>query len=460
MRIGAFSKLLLRALSWVAGSIAALILIWFAANRLLDERPDSRRDAFLASTERAVPDAENLAVGIAGLDAPPGSDFIKHGAALKKLYDTQAPWSTDIQMATQRPDALKITVESHQLDCWMDPDQPFWKDCLSFDGASQALAENREILARYKALYKLDGYSGFGEQNQQLIPLTKLAVVEMRRDVRNGSYDTAYRNWRENFYFSKNQLRRQTDWVGKAIGLVDLSMSFSFIEDLLVKQPSLARAHFDELQGLLRPEGMEMVNPAGIARAEYLTLERFLRTPYVMNPAYKDTFEWLAWKFAQPNHVGNRYLAFLLDYTKAMQRPWQDLPQEFARIEAQHYSFGWGDSIDPFGWILLVKVTHWQLKPTEMLRQIHITDGKLRLATLVVRIVRDRVKDADIPAFLAKSSDLYDPFSNKPMQWDAKNGRIYFLNGDDKCSITPLRVPVWDAKGGRRSPKHADWAIC
>jgi hypothetical protein len=282
----------------------------------------------------------------------------------------------------------------------------------------------------------------------------------MRRDVRNGSYDTAYRNWRENFYFSKNQLRRQTDWVGKAIGLVDLSMSFSFIEDLLVKQPSLARAHFDELQGLLRPEGMEMVNPAGIARAEYLTLERFLRTPYVMNPAYKDTFEWLAWKFAQPNHVGNRYLAFLLDYTKAMQRPWQDLPQEFARIEAQHYSFGWGDSIDPFGWILLVKVTHWQLKPTEMLRQIHITDGKLRLATLVVRIVRDRVKDADIPAFLAESSDLYDPFSNKPMQWDAKNGRIYFLNGDDKCSITPLRVPVWDAKGGRRSPKHADWAIC
>jgi len=238
-------------------------------------------------------------------------------------------------------------------------------------------------------------------------------------------------------------------------------LSFSVVEDLLVNQPSLARNHFDELHDLLRPEGIEMVNPAGIGRAEYLNLERFLRTPYVKNPAYEDRLEWLAWTLAQPNHASNRYLAFLLDSTKAMRRPWPDLPQEFAKMSAQHHSFGWRDAIDPFGWILVISATYWQRKPPEMLRQIYISDGKLRLATLVVLMIRDRAKDADIPAYLVNAApELYDPFSNKPMQWDAKNGRIYFSTGDDKCSITPFRVPVWDVKSGRRSPKQADWAIC
>jgi hypothetical protein len=117
--------------------------------------------------------------------------------------------------------------------------------------------------------------------------------------------------------------------------------------------------------------------------------------------------------------------------------------------------------IDPFGSLLFVRSIYWQNKLTSLLRQVHISDGKLRLATLVVRAAHDEVKDTDIPAFLAKTApELYDPFSNKPMQWDAKNGRIYFLSGDDKCSITPFRVPVWDAKSGRRSPKQTDWAIC
>src|SRR5690349_18997750 len=118
MRIGALLRLLLRIFAWGAGGIAALVLIWFAANRLLDESPDPRRDAFLASAERAVPDAENLAVAIAGLDAPSGSDFTKRGAELKKLHDAHARWP-EIQREIQRPGALKVTAESHQLDCWM-----------------------------------------------------------------------------------------------------------------------------------------------------------------------------------------------------------------------------------------------------------------------------------------------------------------------------------------------------
>ncbi len=460
MRIGALPKLLLRIVAWGAGSVAALILIWFAANRLFDERPDPRRDAFLTSAEAVIPDAENLAVAIAGLDAPAGSDFLKHGAALKGLYDAHAPWP-DIQREKQRPDTLKVTADSRQLDCWMDPDWPVWKDCLPFNGAAQALTENREILARYKALYKIDRYASFGEWHQQLIPLTKLAVVEMRQDMSSGNYEAAYRKWRENFRFTRNQLRRQTDWVGKSIALVDFGVSFPIIEDLLVKQPSLARIHFDELEDLLRPQGIEIIDPAGVARAEYLHLERFFNTPYVASPEFDDRLEWLGWKLAQRNRTQNRYLSYSIDLVAVLRQPWSSLADDLAKTIDRHESIGLDLVIDPFGSLLFFRNIYWQNKLTSLLRQVYISDGRLRLATLVVRAAQEQVKDADLLVFLANAApELYDPFSNKPMLWDPEHGRIYFLSGDDKCSITPFRVPVWDAKSGRQSPKQADWAIC
>jgi hypothetical protein len=75
MRIGALSTLLLRIIIWSVAGIAAILLLWFAANRLFDERPDPRREAFLTSAEGVVPDAENLAIGIAGLGAQERSDL-------------------------------------------------------------------------------------------------------------------------------------------------------------------------------------------------------------------------------------------------------------------------------------------------------------------------------------------------------------------------------------------------
>jgi len=73
----------------------------------------------------------------------------------------------------------------------------------------------------------------------------------------------------------------------------------------------------------------------------------------------------------------------------------------------------------------------------------------------------DGVKDQEIQAFIAGvGPELYDPFSNEPMKWDPKNGRIYFTSSDDGCSIAAFRVPVWDAKSRRKPPKQADWTIC
>jgi hypothetical protein len=71
-----------------------------------------------------------------------------------------------------------------------------------------------------------------------------------------------------------------------------------------------------------------------------------------------------------------------------------------------------------------------------MLRQMHIIDGKLRLATIVVRLVNENVQDKDISGFSTSTGpDLRDPFSDAPMRWDPKDRKIYFSDPADKCAI-------------------------
>ncbi|MGB5081896.1 MAG: hypothetical protein WBO23_14260 [Burkholderiales bacterium] len=460
MHFGNLLKRILQIFTWGIGGLGILCVIWFAANRLFDARPDPRRDAFLKLADSEVPDEKNMAVGIAGLSAPRGADVMKHGAEIKKLYERNAPWP-EIQRKAHSPDELKLTVESEQINCWMDPDWPGMKGCLPFERSPQVLADNRELLGRYKALYKLNPPVNLGLPSKNLIPLTKLAVAEIRLDMKNGNYEAAYAKWRDQFRFTKTYLRGQEDWVGKAIGLVNFGMSFPVIEDLLVRQPSLARGHFQELLELLRPEGIELINPIGVARAEYSHVDNFFNAPRSEPSEFEDIIDRLGRTLGQPNRVRNRYLAYSMDFIPVLRQPWVKLQSELAATIGRHESFDWGYLIDPFGSLLFLRTIDWQIKLVGLLRQVYISDGKLRLATLVVRINHDKVNDRDIPAFVAGvGPELYDPFSNKPMKWDSKNGRIYLITSDDGCSIAAFRVPIWDVKSGRQPPKQAEWTIC
>ena len=79
---------------------------------------------------------------------------------------------------------------------------------------------------------------------------------------------------------------------------------------------------------------------------------------------------------------------------------------------------------------------------------MHILDGRLRLATLVVKLINEDVKDADIPKYLASAAD---PFTNQPATWDPKDRKIYFPDPTDRCAIVSW-FRVRDPKQGRVTP--------
>jgi hypothetical protein len=442
---------LLRIVVWFLGGIVSIGILWVCLNRFGDQRPDPRIASFLKSTESEVPDDKNMAIGVLGLNAPRGVDVMAHGVAVKELYRQYLPWS-EIQRKIHGPGALELTVTSEQITCWVDPDRNWGiRGCLPFEKAPSVLADNRELLNRYKSLYSLEKNSHVGIGQQTLLTLSKLAVAEMRLDMRQGNYELAYKKWRDQFRFLQHYMHGQNDWVGVAIGLVLFGYSFPVIEDLLVRRPDLAITHFDELLALLRPEGIDLINPQGVARTEFRLVDQYLLDPSS-----------LAARVWQPNRVRNRYLAFWLDYLEVLRRPWPQITDQLVRMRGQYESsFGWGDVIDPFGSAFLSGHIYWQLKPTELLRQVFVIDGKMRIATSIVRMIHSHVPDDQIAAYLANvGPDLYDPFTQRPMQWDPANSRAFFQSEEDKCWISYVRVPVWDTKSKRKPPKPSDAKIC
>jgi hypothetical protein len=434
-----------KAIAWALLGLIAVVVVWFAGNRWLAPAPSQAQDALTKPTDVQIVDSKNAAVAIMGLTAPSGADFLQHGIQVKALYARNAP-SAQIQDMVRGPQALRPTVEGKQVICWLDPDWISLKDCLPFERAPAVLAENKELLQRYKAIYALGNYEAVDiYYDDAHMLLARLVIAEMQLDLRKRNYEAAYRKWQQQFQFARRNLRGTDTWVGKAIGLVIIGTTLPFLDSLLNANPDLAQAHAAELIKILRPEGIAAFNANGIARAEFNLLQKALRHPPIEYPEYGvDRIHWLAFYFGQKNRTLNRFAAFAPDYAAVLLSSWSEMETKTVRLRERHVNHTtWDTVLDPFGSLFFTRIVDSQLKAREMVRQMHFTDGHLRLLTLLVHLIGEKVQDNDIPQFLtAADRGLFDHFSGSPARWDQKDRKIYFVDPTDKCVITSLvRVP-------------------
>lgn len=434
-----------RAVTWLLGLLLVLFSIWFAGNRFLDVPRAPLVETFLVSSREPVADNQNIAIGLLGLSAPTGSDFMQYGIKVKALYASDAPWER-VQEMIRGAGTLQPTVESKQVDCWLDPDAEPWSGCLPFDQAPSVLAQNRELLDRYKTLYRFDEYTGWGLSNgNAYLVVQRLSIAEMHIDLRQRKYEEAYQKWRQQFLFLRRVLRGPDNWVGKAVGLVAIGMTLPFLERLLIASPEIAKRHSAELLKILRAEGIAEFNLKGVVRIEFSSFNQYLATPLGEGSAWGDApFYWLAYQTGQRNRILNRYAAFSQEFINALGLPWHEADKEFDHLRAKYiYSSNRDYLIDPFGSILIDRIIDGQILARGLVQQMHSIVGRLRLSTLLVRLIDENVGDAGVDRFLAASgAELNDPFSGSPMRWDPKDRKIFFSDPTDRCSVRfYIRVP-------------------
>ena len=407
---------LVKLLIWI-GIINLLIFSSLVAYSFLHvEKPDAGREAFYANSQSNIPDNKNIAIALAGISAPAGADMINHGRfVVDTLHKTQS--DVDAKKIIAAAGKLDFVGTSDELECWIPGTEPYVdKKCASAERVKILLAENKVLLTRYRSMYSMPSWQGVSGNGQYVINLNKLISAEIMLDLESGNSDGAYTKWRDNHVFISRVLKQDGTMIERAIFLVVDGINLASLENILFKSPEISITHFENLSRLLKANKLERYNLKGMLRADYTFLdnEMFIK---------KNN------KAMNVDYIKNRLYRFQLDFLNRAQLPPSTFDKSRYEMNAK-YEFGSNifkyDWLNPQQSVLAYLIISGQSRGFHLVKSMHSKDALIKLLNLSIHIQQQKIQNENIQTFLNKAgSDYNNPFTNKPMQWDAKNKVIY-----------------------------------
>jgi hypothetical protein len=408
----------------------ALIVSWTAFAFFHDETLDEGFRDFYFGGRSTIRDDENVSIGISGLAAPSGADFMEHGRFASGIWRSGG-FSDEARTRINARGKLDFVGGREELQCWYEPlAKSKDNNCASEDRLVSLLEGNEELLSRYRQLYRLQHSSGLAYNLSLAIDLNRLIAAGIRLDLRKGRTESAYLKWRDNHMFLRRMIGEDGTWVDKAIGLVLEQISLSTAEFLIQASPKTANAHYQEMRESLSPGGLTRYNLGGVMRAEYL-----LHDPIYSNPASLK-----AW--VHPGFIRNRFFRAAQDFLKASQGSPSDAAKDVEAVwNAQTSGWRWDYLRDPLNTVWIRVLLGGQMKTGSMLQQMHLHDGQMRLLTLRLDILHLGIQDSRIEAFLESAeTGLRNPFTGEPMKWDLVKRAIYFQSPGEEIVTREVRL--------------------
>ena len=408
----------LKAVGWIklliwVGVINLLLFSALAAYSFLHvEKPDLGRDAFYASDTKPIPDNQNIAIALDGLNAPAGVDIIGHGRFITDTYN-KIDNKEQAKKIIEAKGLLAFVGDTEALDCWLDDAHiGEYKTCADAAQVKALIASNDELLQRYTHLNTLKHWQGNLEFSGQLVlNLNRLLAAQVKLDIDEGRLEQAYQKWRDNFLFINRASRQESNMISRAIFLVTESLNLNVLEYYLFKSPETAILHGEELSILLKPSSLARYNLKGVMRAEYKLFDEnlFSKTEAV--------------KGFQPEYFRNRLYRFQLDYLNRAQWPPATFDKSRAEMNAQYdlnmniFSFDW---LNQRHSVISKSMTGGFANSFELVKSMHFKNAHINLLNLSFKIRQQKIADADIQTFLNQAgADYYNPFTNQPMRYDA-----------------------------------------
>lgn len=402
-----------------------------------DESPDVGRDEFYALSSKTIPDNQNLAIAMAGLDAPSGEDIIQHGRFAVDIWKetggtVEVKKIVNFKLLNDKKTPLSFVGKSEEFDCWLDYPAPESKEnCASAERIQSLLVENKELLSRYASLANMPTFRGMGSNGQIIINLNRLLAAEIKLDIEAGNSELAYSKWLKNHQFINHVFGQEGVLIDHAIFLVIDDFNLYALENLLLKSPEIGEKHFDELNAMLKTKGLERYNLAGMTKAEYayyneLFYEKQAKTAYL-----------------HPEFIRNRMYRFHLEYLKQVQNSPSaygniqvDLNEKYGKVMV--LDKGW---LDPFNNVLFKRQSSGFIKSFSLLSSMHAKNALMKLLNLSIQIRQQKITGSKVQTFLNDAGAEYNcPFTNKPMQWDAAKNTIYCKNPEAQPRVAEVRL--------------------
>lgn len=424
----------LKSLGWIKlliwiGVINLLILSALAAYSFLHmEKPDPGRDAFYASDTKPIPDNQNIAIALAGLNAPAGVDVIGHGRFVTNTYN-KIDNKEQAKKIIEAKGVLSFVGDTEALDCWLDDAHiGTYKTCADAAQVTTLIASNDELLQRYMHLNELKHWQGNLEfSGQLLLNLNRLLAAQIKLDIDEGRPEQAYQKWRNNFLLINRAIRQETTMIGLAVFLVSESINLNILEYCLFKSPEMAILHGEELSMLLKPSSLARYSLKGVMRAEYKLFDEnlFSKTE--------------AMKGFQPEYFRNRLYRFHLDFLKRALLPPATFDKSRAEMKAQYdlrtniFNLDW---LNPRHSVISKLATGGFIPSFSLIESMHSKNAHIKLLNLSLKIRQQNIAPAEIQVFLNQAGVEYNnPFTNLPMRYDASKKVILSENPSNQNKV-------------------------
>ena len=332
------------------------------------------------------------------------------------------------------------------------------------------LASHAELMARYRKLREYPAFQTdyFPTRAKSAIPSyggsyeALATAVQIAALVVDGKAAAALDEMAQEIALHQHMLASAPDLLQKLIAAGLLTRDFKLLSALMTDYRSAMTPQLGRVAGLARPLSAEELDTATVIRVEMGASARFMRDPadwceslieftkWTGKPDTPLLYEPLRSVFYRPNATINLWAKsseVTLNFAKA---PAIDLVARKAALEAELDAQirVFNSPYNMTGRITLGRQI--SIYPPEYSFRIHNLNGLIRLVALQAQIMAKGVRAPEIPQAIARAGkEYFDPYTEKPMQWDSAKRQVYFMQ----------QIATWASRDDRFEDKSGRLAV-
>ncbi len=424
-------------LKWGFVTLGMAAIVVLAINAA-DESPSAELKALLA-VPRDSSGTSNGYLGLVGVAAPSDENALAYGARWVDTYNSATSKRAIEKAGLSFPATVKVTFRGDQKQLC----NPAKMRCLAVATnqaeAWRGLATNNEtLLARQRSLAAYGRFeeSYFMTSIESPIPLygdpSRLLLLDLiALDAAEGRLEQALATLESRIAFDRRALLGSRILITGMVATSWLRQDYALLAEIVAAHPGGLAKQRDRLRRMTEPlEVSEVRAVAGrLIEGEYRYLARSM--PSVLDSDNVDAWSvFLMRPFfklnASRNLVAGSHAALqarIASFSPENADAWIAEYRQAAQRERDAAANLWRMPYNPvgkFGFsITMPEYDRYVLRLSDMI-------GISRLARLQVEAVTTAIAGDDPLAIIVSSSPLYDPYSGKPMGWDASRRQIYF----------------------------------
>ena len=422
----------------VATWLILLPLVLFLANNLFfDETLHPKAAAVGEPVVSSVPEVQNGYLALIAMSAGDAED----GSAFARA------WLAETRAAARENRAEKV-VESKQVK---RPDlcDVVQTSCLAAvpdkaDAVDTHLAAYKEDLERYEKLIAFRAYVEVLDYPLRLdsrIPsygyvgsAQRAWLVRAALAVQAGKIEEALSAVERDIAFQRVMLGGARTLIGKMVAVTNYMRALAFVTDLLQTSTADMKPFAPRLTEMLKPIAPAALHLDAALDTEFSLTRHTYKNIHALGSSGQGGFVLSLGEFGtrlayKPNATINKAYANHLRVVEWLHRPPAVLAHDGQKSVPLPEALKFWEYLDnPIGKILLQIAT-----PSfgSYALRLHDLDAYNRLLGLGAEIIAADVSSEDVAEFVAKSAaPLHDPYTGKPMAWDAATKQLSFRASD------------------------------